>query len=47
MYIYIYIYIPVQTWLVSISGTDISTCGEHFQFNNHDLFENVDWNQIS
>ena len=19
-------------------------CGAHFQFNNHDLFENVDWN---
>ena len=22
-------------------------CGAYFQFNNHDLFENVEWNPIS
>ena len=41
------IYIPVQTLLVYFRNRHLYqnlACGAHFQFNNHDLFENVDWN---
>ena len=48
IYIYIYIlYIPVWTLLVYFRNRHLYqdlACGAHFQFNNHELFENVDWN---
>ena len=48
MYIYVYsIHIPVQTLLVYFRSRHFYqnfACGAYFQFNNHDLFENVDWN---
>ena len=46
IYIYIYYY-PVQTVLVYFRNRHSYqnlTCGANFQFSNHDLFENVDWN---
>ena len=42
-----YIYILVQTLLVYFRNRHRQqnlACGAHVQFNNHDLFENVDWN---
>ena len=45
--IYIYIYIYIYALLVYFKNRHLYqdlACGAHFQFNNHDLFENVDWN---
>ena len=51
-YIYkyiMYIYNPVRTsqdfplFFTLMPSLDLA-CGAHFPFNNHDLFEKVDWN---
>ena len=43
--IYIYIYIPGQTvYFRNRYLHQNLACGAYFQFNNHDLFEKVDWN---
>ena len=52
MHIYIYIYIykyscSVQRLIIYFRNRHLYqnlACGAHFQFNNHDLLENVDWN---
>ena len=47
MYTHIYTCIPVQALLFYFRKRHIYqdlACGAHFQFNNHDLFENVDLN---
>ena len=42
--IYIYSYSEIDSLYQEQAPLPNLACGAHFQFNNDDLFENVDWN---